>query len=228
MIGKFEVKRDDIINQLAILLIICGVVISGCSEAVDSTYSESSETRTPTLHLVVDSLQYSESSLFQAFQTYREIYGSIERFYDIFHLAEVRKENDDVARIIFLSCHVQSDFPVEYDTFVLVEVERLKHKNGRMDTTELVKWSEFAVILAGETQSEKLTYASGIARATNPVPMVLVTLPPAHERAKELPTRIRYTDTAGRDVKKELLVEYPFNPYNVGGPTEIRVKWRKE
>lgn len=185
-LGNFEVKGKGLLESVAVLLIICGVVISGCDEAVNSTYSESSKAgNVPTLHLVVDSLKYQESSLFETFQSYYGVYRSIERFYDVFGMATVRKENDDVARMVFLSCHVQSDRPVEYDTFVLVDVERLKHKNGRMDTTELVKWSEFAVILTGETQSERLTYVSGIARATNPVPMVVVTLPLAHERAKE-------------------------------------------
>ena len=203
--------------------------MSGCGEAVDSTYSESSETQNvPTLHLVVDSLKYQESSLFETFQSYYEVYRSIERFHDVFGMATVRKEDDDVARMVFLSCHVQSDRPVEYDTFVLVDVERRRHIDGRIDTTELVKWAEFVVILAGETQSERMTYVSGIGRATNPVPMVVVTLPPAHERAKELPTRISYMDTAGREVKKELLVEYPFNPYNIGSPAQISPKWRKE
>ena len=203
--------------------------MSGCGESVDSAYKESSETRNvPTLHLVVDRLKYQESSLFETFQSYYGVYRSIERFYDVFGMATVRKENDDVARMVFLSCHIQSNSPVERDTFVLVDVERRRHIDGRIDTTELVKWSEFAVILSGETQSERLDYVSGIAHATNPVPMVVVTLPPAHERAKELPTRIHYTDTVGREVKKELLVEYPFNPYNIGRQTEIRAKWRKE
>ena len=117
--------------------------MSGCGEAVDSAYSESSETQNvPTLHLVVDSLKYQESSLFETFQSYYGVYRSIERFYDVFGMATVRKEDDDdVARMVFLSCHVQSDRPVEYDTFVLVDVERLKHKNGRMDTTELYRAS---------------------------------------------------------------------------------------
>lgn len=216
-------------NQLAVLSVICAVVIAGCSEPVDSTYKESSETRNvPTLHLVVDSSRYEESSLFDMFQSYYGIYRSIERFYDVFGLATVGKENDDVARMVFLSCHVQSDSPVERDTFVLVDVERRRHLDGRMDTTELVKWSEFAVILSGESQSERLTYASGIARSTNPVPMIVVTLPPAHERGKELPQRISYMDASGGEVKKELLVEYPFNPYNVGSPPQISVEWLKE
>ena len=47
-------SMDDIMNRLVILLTICGLVISGCSETVDSTYN------VPTLHLVLDSQHSSE------------------------------------------------------------------------------------------------------------------------------------------------------------------------
>ena len=165
-------------NQLAILLTICAVVISGCSEAGDSTYRESSETRhVPTFHLVLDSQRSSCGS--------------------------------DMRSHVGMSFHVQSDRPVEHDTYVWV-----RSKNDYSD------WRlTFTVILAGETQSARLS-SSGTEQA-------VAALPPAHERAKELPIWIHYTDGTGREVNKELLVEYPFNPYHIGNPMELHAEWRE-
>ena len=58
------------------------------------------------------------------------------------------------------------------------------------------------------------------------MPKVVVAIPPAHERAALLPRKISYTDAKGQKVEKDVLAEYPFNPYNVGYPTEIRVEWQ--
>lgn len=163
-------------NHLGVLSVICAVVIAGCSEPVDSTFRESSETRNvPTLHLVLDSQNSSCGS--------------------------------DMRPYIGMSYHVQSDRPVEHDTYVWV---RSKNDNSDWRLT-------FTVILAGETQSARLS-SSGTEQA-------VAALPPAHERAKELPTRIHYTDGTGREIRKELLVEYPFNPYNLGSPMELQVEW---
>lgn len=178
---------NDIMNQMAILLIICGVVISGCSEAVDSNYN------VPTLHLVVDSERSSESR----------------------HTSCI-----GMVRYVEMDCHIQSDRPVEHDTYVLVNAKDGDVKNwGR----ERLK---FIAILAGETQSKRLSLSiSEWDVHSKVVPKVVVTLPPAHERATLLPRKISYTDAMGQNVEKDLLVEYPFNPYNVGNPTEIRVEW---
>ena len=180
---------NEFMNQTAILLIISGVVISGCSEAVDSTYN------VPTLHLVVDTERSSESR----------------------HTSCI-----GMVRYVEMDCHIQSDRPVEHDTYVLVNA---KDGNVKDWGHERLK---FVAILAGETQSKRLSLSvSEWDVRSNAVPKVVVTLPPAHERATLLPRKISYTDAMGQNVEKDLLVEYPFNPYNVGSPMEIRVEWRE-
>lgn len=188
-------------NQLVILLMICGVVISGCSEAVDDTYD------VPTLHLVLDSERSSESS----------------------HSSCVGME-----RYVTIDCHVQSDRPVYHDIYVLVYVKEGEvRKVGEVEDSLCTKWGRcerlrFVTILAGETQSKKLSLSEREWDfRSKAVPKVVVTLPPAHERATLLPRKISYTDSTGQKVEKDLLVEYPFNPYNVESPTEIRIEWRE-
>ena len=194
-------------NQFAILLTICGLLISGCGEAIDSTYRESSETQNvPTLHLVLDSESSSES---------------------------LASSCIGMVRSVEMDCHVQSDRPVERDTYVLVNVkEGSIRKVGEVEDIDCTNWGrceplKFVAILAGETQSKRLSLSiREWDRHSRVVPRVVLALPPAHERATLLPRKISYTGATGRTVEKELLVEYPFNPYNVGSPTEIRVEWQ--
>ena len=185
-------------NQLAVLSVICAVVISGCSEAGDSTYRESSEARNvPTLHLVIDA-KHSNS------------------------------EAGDI-REVAMEYHVQSNRPLQQDTFVLVREVKIMDDERVRDL--------LVVILAGETQSKKLSVDVGNAYYTSAkiiwvkpevFPSVKVILPEPQERASLLPTWVSYTNAAGRRVENELLVEYPFNPYNVGKPAQISVKWGPE
>ena len=102
-------------------------------------------------------------------------------------------------------------------------------KEGSIDDDGFDKWGrvnrwKLVVILAGETQSEKLPLKSMTGEGKNSKPTVVATLPQARERSTVLPHRINYTDATGRKVEKELLKEYPFNPYDVGSPSEIRVE----
>jgi len=125
--------------------------------------------------------------------------------------------------------------------FAIAERAIQKIKNRKPDVTivhgvDEVEHSGFEVILAGETQSKpfsliseyRLSENSEFADPPPPVPMVEVALLPAHERAALLPRKVSYTDTAGRRVEKTLLVEYPFNPYNVGSPAQLSVEWQKQ
>ena len=195
-------SMDDIMNRLVILLTICGLVISGCSETVDSTYN------VPTLHLVLDSQHSSE-------YPHNSCVGMVHS--------------------VKIDCHVQSDRPMEYDTFVLIDAEdgsfEEAGKVGIFDCTTYGEGCErlLVAILAGDTQSQRL-FLTARERdlRSSAVPKVVVTLPPAHERAGLLPRQISYTGIRGQKIEKELLVEYPFNPYNVGYPTIIRVKWQGE
>ena len=194
-------------NQLAILWIICGLIISGCGEAVDSTYRESSETQNvPTLHLVLDSESSSES---------------------------LASSCIGMVRSVEMDCHVQSNRPIERDTYVLVNVkEGSIRKVGEVEDIDCTNWGrcervKFVAILAGETQSKRLSLSiREWDRHSKVEPRVVLALPPAHERATLLPRKISYIGAMGQKVEKELLVEYPFNPYNVGSPTEIRVQWQ--
>ena len=52
----------------------------------------------------------------------------------------------------------------------------------------------------------------------------VVKLPPAHERTNLLPTAVSYDDEVGNRQGKQLLVEYPFNPYKVGDRDTISLK----
>ena len=68
-----------------------------------------------------------------------------------------------------------------------------------------VENSGFGVVLAGETQSKVFSLISEYRRSGNCefadpplVPMVEVTLLPAHERAALLPRKVSYTDAARR------------------------------
>ena len=195
-------------NQSAILLLICGLIISGCSESIDSPYRESGETQNvPTLHLVVDSEDLSESP---------------------------NSSCAAGARSVRIDCHVQSDRPVEHDTVVLVNardgyIEKVSEVED-FDCTNLGRCErlQFVTILAGETQSKKLSLSAREWVDSEVVPKIWITLPPPHERASLLPRTISYIDATGQKVDKELLVEYPFNPYNVGSPMEIRVGWPED
>ena len=188
-------------NQLAILLIACGVVIAGCSEWGDNTDA------VPTLYLVLDSKNWSESP----------------------HYSCV-----GMVRNVEIECHVQSDRPVERDTYVLVNAKEGNFeeagKVGIFDCTTYGEGCErlLIAILAGETQSQRLSLrAREWDVYSNAVPKIVVTLPPAHERAAFLPRQISYTGARGQTIEKDLLVEYPFNPYNVGSPMEVRFEWRE-
>ena len=189
-------------NQFAILLIICGVVISGCSETVDSTYN------VPTLHLVLDSESWSESPHYSCVGMVRDVE---------------------------IECHVQSDRPVEQDTYVLVNAKNGNFEEpGKVGIFDCTTYGEgcgrlLVAILAGETQSQRLslTVREWDLRSSA-VPKVVITLSPAHERASLLPRQISYTGARGQKIEKDLLVEYPFNPYDVGYPTEIRVEWQED
>ena len=136
-------------------------------------------------------------------------------------------------RVVSLECHVQSNRPVEHDTYVLIYVKEGEvRKEGEVEDTLCTKWGRcerlrFITILAGETQSKKLSLLERSSRSGIPaVPKIVITLPPAHERATLLPRKISYIGASGQKVEKDLLVEYPFNPYNVGIPMEIRIEWR--
>lgn len=213
-------------NRFAILLTICGVVISGCSEAADSTYRESGESRrVPTIHLVVDNL---ESFAY----------------------------NDTSERGVRMQYHVQADRPMEKDTFVVVRTSRkkpllledaLRWDGGRgkyILQGGAVKWDErsrefLVVILAGATQSGVMEMEDSNSfwmftvgskeyffLIEKYIPTVQATLPEPDERASVLPTLVEYRNAAGEEQEKHLLVEYPFNPYRVGSPRNISVKWQ--
>ena len=92
----------------------------------------------PTLHLVADNIQTKEG-------------------FDISSGGRIP------IRSVTLSCHVQSDRPLEYDTLVLVDMER------GIDVERTTEVRKFLVILAGETQSTLMTYFSGYSGA-NPFP----------------------------------------------------------
>ena len=109
--------------------------------------------------------------------------------------------------------HVQSDIPVEHDTFVLVRRRSaLFDDRGNVDP----KWeSYFLVLLAGHTQSESFI-AGGW--------WVAITLPPPHERANVLPQTVNYRDNDGINQKKQIRDERQFNEYHVGHPGTIDMK----
>ena len=187
-------------NQFAILLIAWGVVIAGCSEWGDNTDA------VPTLHLVLDSEESSVSP----------------------HSSCI-----GMNRSVKIECHVQSDRPVEHDTYVLIHVKEGKvRKVGEVEDFDCTRWGrcdrlKFVTILAGETQSKKLllTVREHDLHSRN-VPKVVIELPPEHTRATLLPRTIIYTSARGQSVEKELLVEYPFNPYKIGSTSEVRVEWQ--
>ena len=138
-----------------------------------------------------------------------------------------------MVRYVEMDCHVQSDRPVEHDTFVLIDAkDGYVEKVGEVEDFDCTNWGrcdrlKFVTILAGETQSKRLSLSVRERDLqSRAVPKVVVTLPPARERATLLPRKISYTDATGQKVEKDLLAEYPFNPYSVGYPTEIRVEWQ--
>ena len=110
-------------------------------------------------------------------------------------------------------CHVQSDIPVEHDTFVLVRRRSaLFDDSGNVDP----KWeSDFLVLLAGRTQSESFIVGGW---------WVAITLPPPHERANVLPQTVSYRDNDGIYQEKQFRDERQFNEYQVGHPGTIDMK----
>ena len=122
---------------------------------------------------------------------------------------------------------------MEHDTYVLIHAkEGTVRKVGEVEDFDCTNWGrcerlKFVAILAGETQSRRLSLSVRESDLySRAVPKVVVAIPPAHERAALLPRKISYTDAKGQKVEKDVLAEYPFNPYNVGYPTEIRVEWQ--
>lgn len=197
-------------DRLAILLTICGVVISGCSETVDSTYRESSESRSvPTIHLVVDEKR-------------DDFIPGSQR--SVYRPTSIHSNN----RSVFVQYHVQADRPMEKDTFVLVRTS----ERGTIALGTTVKWDEsrrresLVVILAGSTQSKVLEMFDHNLDDEKYIPAVQTTLPESHERGSLLPTWVEYRDATGAKQAKHLLVEYPFNPYKVGSPRNIGLKWQ--
>ena len=106
--------------------------------------------------------------------------------------------------------HVQSDIPVERDTFVLVRRRSaLFDDSGNVDP----KWeSHFLVLLAGRMQPDRLI-AGGR--------WVAITLPPPHEGADVLPQTVSYRDNKDINQKKQFQDERQFNEYQMGHPAKI-------
>ena len=102
--------------------------------------------------------------------------------------------------------HVQSDRPVERDTFVLVR-RRIGFQDGRESWESI-----FVVLLAGHTQSQSFVGFGW---------WEVIILPPPHERANLLPQTVSYRDKDGIIQKQQFRDERQFNEYQVGHPDTI-------
>ena len=175
-------------------VILCGYlmctfgVMLGCSDDGDDGYRVWSDSKSvPTVHLVFDEI--------------KEIEGAIITGGD----------GQPIGQQVFwqVNFHVQSDYPMKRDTFVLVNDSR--------------EGAVFIALLAGRTQSSLLEILVS-AQRIGEIESWDITLPPPHERANLLPATVYYRDSAGIQQRKQLLVEHPFNQYQVGQPDTLRVK----
>ena len=157
-------------------------------------------------------------------------------------------------RSIGMGYHIQSDRPMERDTFIL-----MRQFNG-IPTAHLQQYAEagtlhefngipvyyvgdrLVVIFAGRTQSVQFDMLQnndgGLAEFwpgdkvpedwQDFIPIAGAILREPHERAGLLPMRFEYRDGDGRKQTIEMLVEYPFNPYRVGKPKTLVRKWNDQ
>ena len=212
-------------NALCQAVVLIAVwLLTGCGEGFDSGYRESTEARYIPTIHLVVDHEYGATDPAVGY------------------------------RSIGMGYHIQSDRPMERDTFILMrqfygipnahlqqyaEAGTLHEFNG---IPVYYVGDRLVVIFAGRTQSVKfdmLQHNSGDLREWGPgdqmpedwrdfIPIAGATLLEPHERARLLPMRFDYRDGDGRQQSIEMLVEYPFNPYRVGNPKTIVRKWNDQ
>ncbi len=233
------IERGTALRGVLLVVLVLSA-LCGCEEAAND--AEDLED-VPTVSLVVDSidarkvifgrpLDADTDAKLQSKQWVTETFdgGRFIQFYG----TNLRGYEAVIALEIEIECHIQTDIPVEQDTFFLVEAQKDGERLG----------GDLFVITQGNHQSntiERLFYVDCLSwleiidRLTNTiyhqiessynelVDMRVLALPPPDGRQQLLPLEVSYDDKYGDEIEKELLTGYVFNDYRVGASDAIVV-----